>query len=481
MVVGFVNAGIMSLTQVVGIIIGANIGTTTTSWLVSSVEWASFLKPDTLGAVFTAIGAVILMFGKQKSIRNAGEIIVGFGVLFIGLTMMPEAVKPLREFEGFSHLFVFIGTNPLLGILVGAIITGIIQSSTASIGILQSLAYFGLIPWGAGVFIIMGNNIGSCLTAVISGMGASKKARATAFIHFLYNLAAVIIFSVPLFIFFAFINRTVGSGAMSSTQMSLFHTVYNIGAAVLLFPFANLFVKFASKMTGVDKEAEAAEDEGKPLHLDDRVLATPTVAMESSLLEINRLADMAYDNVELAIKVFLEANNSVISDTDNKSRKTKSVTDEIHKREETITKLDNAVTVYLAKVMDKSMNMNQNTMVISYFNILTDIERIADIGKGIAGLTDIVREENLSFSDSAVNDLTKMSEIAMSCYKDVITVLKGHRKELAEKAIIETDDLYEMKNEFHAEHLNRVATGVFNFRSEVIFLDMLHNLERIVD
>jgi len=174
MAVGFVNAGIIALPQIVGIIMGANVGTTVTAWLVSSVEWSQFLKPDAIGAVCAATGALMLLFSKRKSIKNFGEVIVGFGVLFLGLSQMPAAMKPLAELDAVKEFFITMGSNPVLGILAGIIVTAIIQSSTASIGILQSMAIAGMVPWNAAVYIVLGQNVGTCLTAVLSSIGATK-------------------------------------------------------------------------------------------------------------------------------------------------------------------------------------------------------------------------------------------------------------------------------------------------------------------
>ena len=217
MVVGFVNAGIMNLSQAMGVIMGANIGTTVTGWLVSSVEWAKFLSPANLAPIAIIIGVIIMLTGKRRSSKDISSIIVGFGILFVGITTMSSAVAPLQESEAFCSIFVKLGHNPFLGILAGALVTAIIQSSSASVGILQSLAAAGLVPFNAAVYIIMGQNIGTCVTAIMSSIGAKKTAKTAAIMHLLFNVIGTIIFSVAAIFFFKVLNPGMGAGMITQT------------------------------------------------------------------------------------------------------------------------------------------------------------------------------------------------------------------------------------------------------------------------
>ena len=209
MVVGFVNSGMMKVAQAIGIIMGANIGTTVTGWLVSSVEWAKFLSPANLAPIAIIIGVIIMLTGKRRSSKDISSIIVGFGILFVGITTMSSAVAPLQESEAFCSIFVKLGHNPFLGILAGALVTAIIQSSSASVGILQSLAAAGLVPFNAAVYIIMGQNIGTCVTAIMSSIGAKKTAKTAAIMHLLFNVIGTIIFSVAAIFFFKVLNLSL--------------------------------------------------------------------------------------------------------------------------------------------------------------------------------------------------------------------------------------------------------------------------------
>ena len=268
MVVGFVNAGIMNLTQAMGVIMGANIGTTVTGWLVSSVEWAKFLSPAMLAPIAVMLGVVIMMTGKRHSTKDISSIIIGFGLLFVGISTMSSAVSPLQESEGLRSLFVNLGGNPLLGIAVGALVTAIIQSSSASVGILQSLAFAGLVPFGAAIYIIMGQNIGTCVTAILSAMGAKKNAKTAALMHLLFNIIGTIIFSIGVIAYMEIVRPVWANGTITQTQISMIHTIFNVVTTILLFPVSDLIVKLAKKIGGVTEEQQ---DESSLL-LDERMM-----------------------------------------------------------------------------------------------------------------------------------------------------------------------------------------------------------------
>ena len=296
MVVGFVNAGIMNLTQAMGVIMGANVGTTVTGWLVSSVEWAEFLSPSKLAPIAVIIGVVIMLTGKRRSAKDISSIIIGFGILFIGISTMSSSVAPLQESEAFCNLFVTLGQNPLLGIFAGALVTAVIQSSSASVGILQSLAAAGLVPFSAAIYIIMGQNIGTCVTAMMSGMGAKKNAKTAALMHLLFNIIGTVIFSIIAIVYFEVLNPTGGTGLISQTQISMVHTVFNIGTTIMLFPASNLIINLAKKIGRVE---EAEQDDSRVL-LDDRMLQTPGIALQSTVNEVLRMGEIVAESLKVA-------------------------------------------------------------------------------------------------------------------------------------------------------------------------------------
>ena len=311
MVVGFVNAGIINLTQAVGVIMGANIGTTVTGWLVSMNEWGSFLKPDFFAPVLIAIGAFILMFAKHSGKKTVGEILVGFGVLFVGLSFMSGAIEPYSDSPIFATAFRALGGNPFLGILTGAVVTAIIQSSSASVGILQTLALNGMVTWNSAVYITLGQNIGTCITALLSSAGANKTAKRAAVIHLLFNMIGAVVFGVGMFIIFH-INPTFASSSIDSVQISIFHTIFNITNTLILFPFANKLVQLSGLIIRDDEKEKAQlpevvdEEEDILRHLDKRILESPSFALENADQEILHMARITCQNVENSFKAVME-------------------------------------------------------------------------------------------------------------------------------------------------------------------------------
>ena len=251
---------------------------------MSSVEWAKFLSPANLAPIAIIIGVIIMLTGKRRSSKDISSIIVGFGILFVGITTMSSAVAPLQESEAFCSIFVKLGHNPFLGILAGALVTAIIQSSSASVGILQSLAAAGLVPFNAAVYIIMGQNIGTCVTAIMSSIGAKKTAKTAAIMHLLFNVIGTIIFSVAAIFFFKVLNPGMGAGMITQTEISTVHTIFNIGTTLLLFPVSDWIIKLARKL---QKEEDGVVDESRVL-LDERMLETPSIAIQSVVSEVCR-------------------------------------------------------------------------------------------------------------------------------------------------------------------------------------------------
>ena len=360
MVVGFVNAGIMNLTQAMGIIMGANVGTTVTGWLVSAVEWAEFLKPATIAPIAVGIGVVMMLTGKRRSSKEIANIIIGFGLLFIGITTMSDAVAPLKEVEAFTNLFVKLGGNPFLGILVGAGVTAIIQSSSASVGILQSLAAAGLVPFSAAIYIIMGQNIGTCVTAMMSSMGAKKNAKTAALMHLLFNIIGTVIFSAVAIIFFEVVNAGVDYGYISQTQISVVHTVFNIATTVLLFPASGLIIKLAKKIGRVD---ETEQDRSVAL-LDERMLETPAIAIQSAMNEAVRMGEIVQESIEIVKDVLFTKREEDIKT--------------LKEDEDTVDKLCGSISNYVIKLSTLQISEQEHAETVKLLQVLSDIERVSD-------------------------------------------------------------------------------------------------------
>ena len=256
MVVGFVNAGMLNLSQAVGVIMGANIGTTITAWLVSLSEFGSFLNPEFYAPLLLGIGAFVILFAKSDKKKQIGEILIGFAVLFIGLSFMSDAIKPYRDSPIFSNAFTVLGKNPLLAILTGTVVTAIIQSSSASVGILQTLAMNGIVNWKSAVFITLGQNIGTCVTALLSGVGSGRNGKRASVIHLSFNVIGAVLFGIIMYVLFWFFPAW-GASTMSSVDISIFHTVFNITCTVVLLPFAEKLVWVSGKLVPGAEETEA--------------------------------------------------------------------------------------------------------------------------------------------------------------------------------------------------------------------------------
>lgn len=465
MVVGFVNAGLMNLQQTVGIIMGANIGTTVTGWLVSSVQWAGVFSPENLAPIAVFIGAALAIFSKKQTVNQIGEILVGFGMLFIGIEMMSTGVEPLQHLPAFKEAFTQFGRNPLLGVLVGAVVTAVIQSSSASVGILQSLSLTGLVSWNSAVYIIMGQNIGTCVTALLSSVGTSKNAKGAAYIHLLFNIIGSVFFSILAAIFFTFYHD-FGSQKIGMVEISLIHTAFNIANTVIMFPFSGLFVKMAEKLAAATSK-NAGDDETVPVHLDDRILSTPSIAMSNCTKEIVRLGNMSLKNLTAACESLENRDGSRV--------------EKILEREKNIDNLTKAITAYLVKLCNSNLTKQENTNATGMFHIVNDMERIGDHAENIIEMTQQMIADDLELSKKGIDDLKKMAEESLKSVRNCIIALSDNDIDFAEKVIKEEERVDNLEKQIRGEHMQRLTSGECNPRVGVIFLDALTNLERVSD
>ena len=463
MVVGFVNAGIMNLTQAMGIIMGANVGTTVTGWLVSAVEWAEFLKPATIAPIAVILGVVMMLTGKRRSSKEIANIIIGFGLLFIGISTMSDAVAPLKEVEAFTNLFVTLGGNPFLGILVGAVVTAVIQSSSASVGILQSLAAAGLVPFTAAIYIIMGQNIGTCVTAMMSSMGAKKNAKTAALMHLLFNVIGTVIFSAVAIIFFEVINASADYGFISQTQISIVHTVFNIATTVLLFPASNLIVKLAKKIGKVD-DTEEAESKA---HLDDRMLETPAIAIQSAINESVRMGEIVERSIELVKDVLFT----------KKSEDIKALKED----EDTVDKLCGEISNYVIKLSTLQISESEHAETVSLLQVLSDIERVSDYCENVSEYAETMVEKKITFSEIGRQHLEEIMKEALASYTFALEAFKENSREKALKVIEKETIVDDMEVKLRNKHIKRLTNNECSTEAGIIFLDMLVVLERISD
>lgn len=463
MVVGFVNAGIMNLTQAMGVIMGANIGTTVTGWLVSSVEWAKVLSPSTLAPIAIMVGVVIMLIGKRRSSKEVASIIVGFGLLFVGITTMSSAVAPLQDSEGFRNIFVTLGSNPLLGILAGTLVTAIIQSSSASVGILQSLAAAGLVPFSAAIYIIMGQNIGTCITAILSSLGAKKNAKTAALMHLLFNVIGTVIFSVGAILYFEVLNTDIGTGVITQTQISMVHTAFNIGTTVLLFPVSNWIIKLAKKIGRVEED----EQDRSRVLLDDRILETPAIALQSVVNEVERMGQIVLESMEAAKTVLFTQKEEEIQF--------------LKEEESTVDRLSAGITNYAIKLSSLQISEKEHQSVAHLLQIVSDMERISDYCENISEFAETLYEKKVSFSDVGKEQIKEMLDVCTDSYRYALDSLVEQSKEKAFRVIEKETQADDLEISLRSKHIKRLTNNQCNTEAGIVFLDSLVCLERISD
>lgn len=467
MVVGFVNAGLLNLSQAVGVIMGANIGTTVTSWIVSSSEWFAIFKPAQMAPLAIGIGSMTLFMAKSKRKREIAEIIVGFGLLFIGLEMMSDSIKPFRELPAFIDAFRILGSNPIFGILAGAIVTAVIQSSSASVGILQMLAQQRLVPWNAAVYIILGQNIGTCVTAILSSIGANKIAKRAAVIHLLFNVIGTIVFAIGSIAFFQFMNHELGKLMISSTQISIFHSIFNIGNTVLLFGFADRLVALSGKIIKGEDVIDDSEGGIALRHLDERILETPSFAVENAIKEVVHMGELAISNTKLAIEALLDKDEDKCN--------------QIFSLERDINKLDKLITDYLVKITNTSLNEHQHMIITNLFYTVNDIERIGDHADNLGELAKYYIDNDLTMSDTAIDEIREISQRAIDTVEIAIEARKNDNADLVKKVEQNEELVDTLEEELREKHIKRLAGNLCDSTTGVVFLDAISNLERISD
>lgn len=471
MVVGFVNAGILNLLQAAGVIMGANIGTTITAWLVSMSEWGAVLKPEFFAPVLIGIGAFILLFSKKEKLHQVAEILIGFGILFIGLSFMSDAIKPYRDAPIFAQAFQTLGKNPILGIITGAIVTGIIQSSSASVGILQTLALNGVVTWNSAIFITLGQNIGTCVTALISSASANRTAKRAATVHLLFNVIGAAIFGVIMVVVFA-VNPAWGNSSITSTGISVFHTIFNVTNTIILFPFAKVLVDLSGKIvrekTPELSAAEVTEDEvlERP-HLDYRILNTPSFAIHSVAEQVVHMGEIARQHMEIAMSSVLEVSEAKIKEA------------AIYER--TLDVFEKDLTEYLVHLSHESLTEDQIQMVSHLMFTVSDFERIGDHSDNITELAQNLVDANIHLSMDAAEDLKDIHGVVRDAVDLAIETRKNESVMDAKRVYMLEDEVDSIEEELRHSHMHRLSRGLCSADKGIVFLDVLSNLERISD
>ncbi len=469
MVVGFVNAGLIDLGQAVGVIMGANIGTTITSWIVSMNEWkwATIFKPSFFSPLLIGIGAFFIMFYKSEKKKETGEILSGFGILFIGLEFMSNAIEPYSNSQIFFHSFQILGQNPILGILTGLVVTALIQSSSASVGILQTLAINGVVGWNSAVYITLGQNIGTCVTALISSAGANRTAKRAAVIHFLFNVFGAIILGIIMFFVFLW-NPDFAYSHISSVDISIFHTIFNITNTLVLFPFANLLVRLSGVIIkDVSNMVEDDELEQMKRHLDDRILETPSFALDNVLKQVVYMGEITLENLNCSTNALLNGDPELIK--------------KVMVQEDLIDKMEHVLTDYLVKISNLSLSERQQLITNHMFYTIMNFERIGDHAENVAELANMVIERKLCFSEEAKNEMEEMCYAATMSFKNALNSRRTENVEYIREVVKCEERVDNLEEEFRESHIARLSRNLCNSEAGVVFVDLLVNMERVSD
>lgn len=462
MVVGFVNSGMMTLKQAVWIIMGANIGTTITGQLIA-------LDVGMLAPLFAFIGVAMVVFIKAARVQHIGKICAGLGVLFIGMNMMGESMVPLRESEAFVEIMTKF-SNPLLGILAGAIFTAVIQSSSASVGILQTLATAGLIGFPNAVFVLFGQNIGTCITAVLASIGTNRSAKRTTIIHLTFNIIGTVVFTTLCLL----LPVTDWVGGITpddpSKQIANMHTIFNIVTTALLIPFGTYLAKFAEKiLPDTGEEADGitplsklnAEFRRGRMHLGSTAVHTDLLSQE-----IHRMVALSSENTYIAYNVILNGSVSVL--------------DEVVKHEETIDSLNKEVSQYISKILVDNNSGDNVADVEQYFLITGNAERIGDHALNIAGYIDVIRNKKISFSDEARAELLEMQTITKEALDKILNMKTATPEWLSDIAAFE-QKVDDMTESYREQHLERMRQGKCTEEACILYSELLTDFERIGD
>ncbi|MBR6503512.1 MAG: Na/Pi cotransporter family protein, partial [Firmicutes bacterium] len=469
MAIGMVNAGIMTLSQSVGVIMGANVGTTATAWIVSATQLGdtfAVFKPSFFAPILIGIGAILVMFGRGVKSHATGELLIAVGILFTGLTWMADAVKPYQDSAIFVKAITVLGSNPFLGILVGFAVTCIMQSSSASIGVLQALAMDGMITANIAVYICLGACIGSCTTALISSVGSTTNGKRVAWVNLLFNVIGVIIFGILISIAFM-VLPDLADMRVDAVKIAIFHSSFKLINAVVLFPMGNLLVKLASRIVPDKAEPGMEEIDELALRLDDRLLKSPSFAIEMAVGEVVEMGRVAGDNVRAALHALIEYDYEKLG--------------YVFAREKEINLYQDALTEYLVKISNLELSAGQHTMVKNLLYAISDIERVGDHAENIAEYAEKMREEEIRFSEMAVKELTEMSGIVMRNYDWSLQAVETGNKGMLQDVTDYEEVVDAMELELRDRHVERLSRGECRVESGAIFLDIISNLERVAD
>ena len=468
MLVGLVNSGIMHLTQAISILMGSNIGTTLTAWLLSLTGIESdniflrLLKPSSFSPLLAFIGILMIMMAKNQKKRDLGAIFIGFAVLMYGMDFMSAAVEPLAEMEGFSSILTAF-TNPILGVIAGAIFTAIIQSSSASVGILQALSMTGQISFSTAIPIIMGQNIGTCITAVISSIGANKNARRVSIVHILFNCAGTLILLPIWCIVNMIVDISFADSAVSPFDIAVIHSIFNLTTTLLLFPFAKLLEKGAHLIIKDNKPGEKV----KVSFLDDRLLTVPSIAVAKSTEAAKTMATLAKRSVTDALLLLEKHDEAKASD--------------IVATEGILDTFEDKIGTYLVKISKCQLTEKDSGDVSMLLHVITDFERIGDHAENLVDVSKEMQDKGISFSHEARRELAVLADAISKILDNTVTAFNTNDLALARSVEPLEQAIDALITEIRTRHISRLQKGSCTIELGFVLTDLLTNCERISD
>ena len=469
MVVGFVNSGIMKLTQAIGIIMGANIGTTATAWILSlnglaGDEWyIQLFKPDSLSPIAALIGLIMTMACKNDRKKDVGSILLGFAILMFGMSMMSDAVAPLKENEAFRNMLLLF-TNPVLGVLAGALLTAIIQSSSASVGILQAISSTGALPYSAAMPIIMGQNIGTCATAMLSSIGANKNAKRTAFVHLYFNVIGTVVFLIGYYLIEALVGFAFTDDMVTAQGIATIHTIFNLVTTAILLPFYKLLGKLAEKT--VRENVKKPKEEKHPL-LDERFLTSPTFALEQCVSVTGRMAALSGDAIKRALDLVekYDAHEA----------------EHVIKAEDEVDIYEDKLGTFLVKLSARDLSIEDSQTATRLLHNIGDLERISDHAVNIQEAAKEMVDKKITFSDEAKREIRVISAAVSDIIDRTIKALIRNDLDAATDVEPLEQVIDDLKETIRGNHIDRLQEGKCTIELGFILSDLLTNYERVSD
>ncbi len=471
MVIGFVNAGIMTLTQAATVIFGANIGTTITGQLVALGMFGnSAISSSVVFAALAGIGAFMLAFAKRDRVRKVGGILAGFGMIFVGLSLMSGAMESFASNDGVRD-FLATFKNPFLLVLIGALLTAVVQSSSVMTSMAITMTVTGLISLNQGVYITMGSNIGTCVTALIAGIASGRNAKRAALIHFIFNVSGVIIFLlVGMFMRlggtdYGHVFQKIFPG-VPQTQLAMFHTVFNVATVILILPLTNLLVKLVTKIIP-DKKTEIDKDAPRLRYLDEHMLATPPIAVQQTKNEVVAMAQTAFDNFVLSCEIASTLDFARV--------------EEFRANEKALNYLNRNIAAFTVKLLKCELDERDRTYLTTVFKAVTDLERIGDYAENIVEYAEKLRDGGERFSEDAVTEIAALRVLVQSLYDSALKAYVGADKQALANAYVTEESIDDMTDKLSENHIARLSSGACTPDVGALFLMLTSNVERIAD